>query len=193
MNPIKLYLACIILIGFHAVVWVTNTPSMASETTASCFLLEDFEDTAWRNSWDNNHRSFPSIRCKLAAHDGNYGLLNFGRWYYNTEVPLLEGNTRLGAWVFLPKNPSPWSSVYLGFGATDEGTLAFKLTSAEVQLVSLSDGYKSSTESVLHTEAFAATSGEWHRIEIDFPSLTEVHARVFDESAHLLLDLSIQG
>ena len=133
-----------------------------------------------------------SLRCKLGAHDGNYGLLNFGRWYYNPEVPLSEDTTRLGAWVFFPKSPSAGKrNASLGFGATEEGTLAFRLTADEAQFVQLSNGYKGQTEPVLHTQPFAATPGEWYRIELDFPSLTGVRSRVFDEAAHLLLDTSI--
>ena len=183
MKGIKLCFACIVLFGLHAEVWINTAAPMAAESTETCLLLEDFEDADWRSGWDNNRPSISSIRCKLAAHDGNYGLLNFGRWYYNPEVPLSEGNTRLGAWVLFPKSPFQTAggrSASLGFGATEEVTLAFKLTPDKAQFVRLSDGYDGRTETVLETQPFAATSGTWYRIELDFPSLTEVRARVFD-------------
>jgi outer membrane protein assembly factor BamB len=193
MKGIKLCFACIVLFGLHAEVWINTAAPMAAESTENCLLLEDFEAADWKSGWENNRPSVSSLRCTLGAHDGNYGLLNFGRWYYNPGVPLSEDNTRLGAWVFFPKSPSVRKrSASLGFSATEEGTLAFRLTADEAQLVQLSNGYKGQTEAVLHTQPFAATPGEWYRIELDFPSLTGVRARVFDESAHLLLDTSIR-
>lgn len=196
MNTIKFGFVYLVVLWFGFVSWTHGSGPWptAPESTEGCPLLEDFEDADWKNAWKNNHRSIPSIRSKSAAHDEDYGLLNFGRWYYNSQIPLSEDNTRLGVWVLFPESPFQIGGrrAYLGFGATEDGTLAFRLSLDEARFVRLSNGYKKSGETVLGTQPFTATPGEWHRVEIDFPSSTEVRARVFDESAHLLLNFSIQ-
>ena len=180
-----------VMLGLWLIGAAYGSAIAAAESTEGCFLLEAFESLQWRDAWTGARFPLPALRIKGAAHDGSYGLLNFGRWYYNPLIPLEEGSTRLGAWIMLPRGLFQSfgnQSVSLGFGTGGDGTLAFTVTPDEARFVKVSDGFRGSSENVLDSMPFAAVAGEWYRVEIDFPSGAGARARIFNESGALLLD-----
>ncbi|WP_455391874.1 hypothetical protein [[Eubacterium] cellulosolvens] len=168
-------------------------PKNATVTSASLNLsgigtkvIEDFENGATTNwPWSPwvQSSSGGSVGTTY-AHDGSYGFLGSGGWYYRTDITLGSTGDKLSWWTRFTGSSAGRS--YLGFGASSSGcwSLVCADNTGDI-IIQQNSGFNFRD---LVSKTFSWSSNKWYRAEIVFNNNNGyVTGKIYDSNGITLL------
>jgi hypothetical protein len=164
---------------------LTSATSASFNITSANKVVEDFESS---RTWNIvGARNPTALRATWAAHDGTYGLDDYGGndWIYRSDsgAQVNAGDT-LSVWLGFYGSAD--GRAYFAFGATSSGTLSLVAAPNTGQLVLQQNSNYGFQDLASVGQSFQAN--HWYRLEVDWGTSGKIVGKLFDSNGTTLLN-----